>query len=75
MSFGKELCKLSDEATATKNDALRQEVLREGEEVWNLIKEALKKFAQETGERGCNIFFQDFSIEVIAQLISSHRRD
>ena len=62
MSFGKELCNLS--AKAAKNGAL----LRDGKEVWNPIKEALKDFAKKTGERGCNVFFQDIPDQVIAQL-------
>ena len=62
MSFGKELCNLS--AEAAKNGAL----LRDGKEVWDSIKEALKDFAQDTGERGCNVFFQDIPNHVITQL-------
>lgn len=64
MSFGQELCNLS--AEATKNGAQ----LRDGKEVWNPIKEALKDFAKETGERGCNVFFQDIPDQIIAQLDS-----
>lgn len=62
MSFGKELCNLS--AEAAKKGAL----LRDGEAVWNPLKETLKSFAQETGERGCNIFFQDIPNAIISQL-------
>lgn len=62
MSFGKELCYLS--AEAAQNGAL----LRDGKEVWDPIKEALKDFAKETGERGCNVFFQNIPNQVIAQL-------
>lgn len=58
MSFGKELCKISAEA------AMR----RCGETVWESLKETLKSFAQETGERGCNIFFRDIPSKLIAQL-------
>ena len=62
MSFAKELCNLS--AEAAKNGAL----LRDGKVVWDPIKEALKDFAKETGERGCNVFFQDIPDQTIAQL-------
>lgn len=62
MSFGKELRDLSSEAV--QNGAL----LRDGMNVWNPIKEALKEFAKETGERGCNVFFQNISDQVISQL-------
>ncbi len=62
MSFGKELRDLS--LVAIKNGAL----LRDGREVWDPIKEALKDFAKETGERGCNVFFYNIPDQVIEQL-------
>lgn len=62
MSFGKKLCNLSIEAA--KNGAL----LRDGEEVWKPLKETLEEFAKKTGERGCNIFFENIPNSVIAQL-------
>lgn len=62
MSFAKELCNLS--AEAAKNGAL----LRDRKVVWDPIKEALKDFAKETGERGLNVFFKGIPDQVIAQL-------
>lgn len=62
MSFGKELRDLS--LVAINNGAL----LRDGREVWDPIKEALKDFAKETGERGCNVFFENIPDQVIEQL-------
>lgn len=57
-SFKEEVLKLS------KNG----DVLRKSEEVWKTIRKALKKFAKKTGERGCNVFFENVSDEVIGNL-------
>ena len=46
MSFVKELCKLSVEAS--KKGAH----LQDGKKVWEPIKETLRTFAKKTGERG-----------------------
>lgn len=64
MSFAEELCNLSVAVEAEKNSTL----LQEGKVVWDSIKKALKDFAKETGERGCNVFFLDISDQIIAQL-------
>lgn len=62
MSFGKELCNLSVEAQ--KKGAH----LQDGKKVWEPIKETLRTFAKETGEKGCNIFFENIPDEVILML-------
>lgn len=62
MSFGQELCNLSYD---TEIDT---EILRISKEMWAEIKEALKKFAKETGEKGLTVFFSNIPNEAIIQL-------